>query len=178
MPNEHRIMASTAQHITEGVSRRERYPASLDPDHFHIDERTVDDLLLFMTELSFEYNYFNVNNKPDGNWLDFFLSDPHLMLRIFKQYDFKVFSMDYDRRKQQLAIAVDENELKNKLTELIEGVYGFLGFQSAMFQRFQNSISFNYSNEMERFETIVREDDEYTAARRTFYAITLELESA
>src|SRR3954469_2911643 len=99
-------------YITEGISQQDRFPTALSPDYFKIDERTVEDLLLFITELSYQYNYFDTGNNRDGNWSDFFIADTNLQLRIFPYFDFKKYSLEYEQRKQALSLAADIEEMK------------------------------------------------------------------
>ena len=170
-------MNNTGSYITDGISQQDRYPVSLNPDYFLLDERTVDDLLLFITELSFEYNYYDAGNNLNGDWLDFFLSDPNLMLRIFPYYDFKRFSLEYDRMKQELSLEINENKLAAKLQSLVEFIYHFLAFQSRMFEKFKSSIFGADHFKLNEFTGIVGTDDDYQLARRRFYSLSLQIES-
>src|ERR1700733_2702634 len=127
-------------YVTEGVSQQDRYLVSLNPDYFQIDERTADDLLLFIAELSYQYNYFNAGNKLEGDWSDFFMYDTHLLLRIFPQFDVKRYFLEYNRGKQALAITANEGELKLRMKDLFEWISDFLNFQNRMYEVFKTSI--------------------------------------
>jgi hypothetical protein len=170
-------MSYSGTYITEGLSQEKRFPMALNPDHFKIDERSVDDLLLFVTELSWEYNYFDAGNNLQGNWLDFFLSDGNLMLRIFPHFDFKNYFLKYDRMKQELYIETNENELTGKLKNMVEFIYSFLYFQKRMYDKFQTSIIGKDFDKMREFTNIVGTAEDYEVARRSFYSLSLHIEN-
>ena len=170
-------MHNPGSYITDGISQEHRYAPSLNPHYFQVDERTVDDLLLFVTELSFEYNYFDPANKLRGNWLDFFLSDGNLMLRIFPYFDFKNYFLQYDRMKRELDILEDRTQLADKLKTLIEFIYEFLFFQNRMYDKFLSSIIGEDQNKLKEFTNIVGSNKDYEMARHSFYALSLYVDS-
>jgi len=159
-------------YITDGISQRDRYPASLDPGYFQVDERTTNDLLLFITELSLKYNYYNDQNEVNGNWLDFFLSDPNLMLRLLSSFDFAHYELEYNRNKQQLLKAASEDELKKILKSTIEQVYDFVSFQDSIFEKFKTSIVEINSDKLLNLQKIAESDEAYEKARLEFYRVS------
>lgn len=178
-------MENTGSYITEGLSRKDRYFSTLSPNYFQIDERSVDDLLIFITELSFEYNFFDEDNKLNGNWQDFFLSDTNLVLRIFQHFDFKKYYLEYSRRKQEMFIETDEAALKIKLKSLVDWIYKkFLSVQKRVFDSFQAAIT---SNELEKLGSkdlynlreltnIILNDKKYGEARDKCYSLCVKIE--
>lgn len=164
-------MNKPATYVTDGISQRDRYPASLDPGYFNIDERTTNDLLLFVTELSFKYNYYDHNNEVDGDWLDFFLSDPNLMLRLLSSFDFARYELEYTRNKQQLLKAASEDELKEILKRIIEQICEFIYFQHGIFEKFKTSILDQHSEKLLNLQKIIDSEDAYAKARLDFYGI-------
>jgi len=48
---------------------------ALNPRYFLPDERKFSDLITFINRLSKKIQYYNTENKPDGNWYEFFVSD-------------------------------------------------------------------------------------------------------
>ena len=59
----------------------------LNPENFQIDDRNLEDMILYTTKLSQILKYFDLKNKSDGNWLDFFITDETFLLVIILKYD-------------------------------------------------------------------------------------------
>ena len=59
----------------------------LNPENFQIDDRNLEDMIQYTTKLSQVLKYFDLKNKSDGNWLDFFITDETFLLVIILKYD-------------------------------------------------------------------------------------------
>jgi hypothetical protein len=55
-----------------GSRQDSRFLAHLNPDTVKVDERSLEDLLLFTAQFSQLINFYNLENKIDGNWSNFF----------------------------------------------------------------------------------------------------------
>ncbi len=55
----------------DGVSQAQRRQAALAPDYIAVDERSLKDLLAFARQYAKELYYYNLHNKPDGDWSAF-----------------------------------------------------------------------------------------------------------
>ncbi|MFA6923673.1 MAG: baseplate J/gp47 family protein [Bacteroidales bacterium] len=69
----------------EGTSQKERMPEALSPDYIKIDERNIDALINFAKNFSEHIQYYNKENKADGDWKVFFnniskADEPHFAL--------------------------------------------------------------------------------------------------
>ncbi len=53
---------------------------ALNPRYFLPDERKFSDLITFINRLSKKIQYYNTENKQDGNWYEFFVSDEIFLL--------------------------------------------------------------------------------------------------
>ena len=62
-----------------GCSQEQRYFKALNPEYIKIDEHSFTDNLVYSLGLSKLINYYNFQNKPDGNWSDF-LTDEAVIL--------------------------------------------------------------------------------------------------
>jgi hypothetical protein len=71
----------------DGLTQDERRLKALMPGHIDVDERDIADLLKFMTESAAQFNYYNLSNRPEGNWEDFFKSDIHILLVFIARFD-------------------------------------------------------------------------------------------
>ena len=59
----------------------------LNPEHFKVDDRSLEDLILYVQKLSQNLKYYNLQNKEDGDWQDFFMSDVSFLLAVISKYD-------------------------------------------------------------------------------------------
>ena len=76
----------------------------LNPENFQIDDRNLEDMILYATKLSQVLKYFDLKNKSDGNWLDFFITDETFLLVIILKYDLQY----YDNQRLNLIKNFDE----------------------------------------------------------------------
>ena len=76
----------------------------LNPENFQIDDRNLEDMILYTTKLSQILKYFDLKNKSDGNWLDFFITDETFLLVIILKYDLHY----YDNQRLNLIKNFDE----------------------------------------------------------------------
>ena len=60
-----------SNHTINGTSQDGRSLKGLDFDYVKIDERSFEDLLVFSVGFSKLINYYNLNNKVEGDWSDF-----------------------------------------------------------------------------------------------------------
>ena len=56
----------------DGTSQRQRLLDLLRPENVPIDNRSPQDLMLFLSKLAPEFVYYNFKNQPDGGWQGFF----------------------------------------------------------------------------------------------------------
>jgi hypothetical protein len=71
----------------DGSSQRDRLLKALLPENAKIDDRQLADILSFVVEYSKELNYFNEQNKIDGDWSCFYESDPCILLALLATKD-------------------------------------------------------------------------------------------
>jgi hypothetical protein len=64
----------------DGISQKQRKPASLDPSEIKLDERKLEDFLVFALEYAKKVKFFNLNNSPEGTWEGFWSSDPTMVI--------------------------------------------------------------------------------------------------
>ena len=63
------------KNLHQGLSTK-----ALDPTYFLPDERSLSDFLKFINLLSKQIQFRNLENIPDGDWYDFFISDEIFLL--------------------------------------------------------------------------------------------------
>ncbi len=58
--------------ITDGTNQGQRLVTALSPDFIKVDELKLKEILTFVSKLSKEINFFNLNGSTPGNWNSFF----------------------------------------------------------------------------------------------------------
>ncbi|OJJ22558.1 hypothetical protein BKI52_07705 [marine bacterium AO1-C] len=79
-------MDNTTQNGRYSTSQDSRLFEGLDFDYVKLDERSLEDLLLFVANFSKLINFYDTNNRVDGDWSDF-LNDEIIVLATIKQVD-------------------------------------------------------------------------------------------
>jgi len=59
----------------DGTSQGQRQPVALDPEYVKVDERTIQDFMVFARNFAKQVYYYNQNNKIEGDWEDFWTYD-------------------------------------------------------------------------------------------------------
>ena len=97
----------------------DKFTYFLNPENFKIDDRNLDDLILFVKNLSKHYRYFDLKNKSNGDWFDLFASDESLLADISKLEILK-----YDALRLSLTQSFDElsSEKEKKKLQYFFGV--------------------------------------------------------
>lgn len=126
----------TQSYITDGISQADRFPMPLDPDFFRIEERDTNDFLQYLLFLSRKFNYYNLQNRVDGDWEDFFLSDINVVVRLISKFDINGFIRKYDLIKNRLSKENSDEGLVNDLRELFRFIYSFALFQVKLHGKF------------------------------------------
>jgi len=66
--------------LRDGTSQQGRYTDALNPDFAKIDERTIQDFLVYAKDFAKQLNFYDEQNQIDGNWEDFFSNDVSFIL--------------------------------------------------------------------------------------------------
>ncbi len=82
---------------------------ALQTDYFLPDERSFSDFLKFINRYARELRFFNVEDKPEGDWQDFFMSD-----EVFLLADIDSYPLD-EIEKERIDILISfENQSANE----------------------------------------------------------------
>ena len=65
----------------------EKLLSYLNPKNFKVDDRNLEDLILFVQNLSKQYHYFNQKNKFEGDWFELFASDESFLLADISKFE-------------------------------------------------------------------------------------------
>ncbi len=127
--------------IKDGMSQSERYLSSLDAGYFGIDEKNTTDLLKLIVNLSAQFNYYNFSNRIEGNWKDFLLSDPDILIALFSGLDSRHYTNEYKKLCDNLSLAENETLLADGLKAIFHFIRDFILLQleyQPVFERAEN----------------------------------------
>jgi hypothetical protein len=62
--------------FADATRQDDRWPAALDPEFARPDDRSLFDLVDFACRFSSLIRYYSLDNRPDGDWVEFFTRDP------------------------------------------------------------------------------------------------------
>jgi len=71
----------------DGTSQGQRLLAGLLPGHVAVDERKLEDLLLFASRLAEKLKFFGSDNTPDGDWKNFITRDVTTLVAEMSTFD-------------------------------------------------------------------------------------------
>ncbi len=85
--------------IRDGTSQIQRYLKSLDPSYIAVDERSLEDLLMFAKKYAEYVKYHDENTKENSadNWVDFIKNDITTLISIIAKFDIENLKNKYDQ---------------------------------------------------------------------------------
>ncbi len=117
-------MNTLFDYMRDGVSQTERKLEALLPSYVKIDERSKEDLLLFLSDLSAQFNYFNFQHEVEGDWKEFLQADALIMIIAISRLDFTPWQQRQQALQELLEAADNDVQLHPPLTELFNLIYG------------------------------------------------------
>ena len=91
----------------------------LNPDNFKIDDRNLEDLILFVQKLSKNYKFFDLKNKASGDWFNLLAPDESFLLADI--YKFEV--LKYETLRLNLTQSFDELSSDNEKKEIFQSFF-------------------------------------------------------
>ena len=98
----------------------------LDVNYVHPIEMNNEDLINYSFKYAQFINYFNNENKIDGNWQEFYGSSFTVIYSILEQLDFYAYREKFKLFSESIINSNDFNESKNSLNHLFEFLLNFL----------------------------------------------------
>ena len=92
---------------------------NLKPENLLIDDRKIDDLIMFIANLSDNVNFYNAKNELDGSWSSFFSDETFLLAQISK-YDIKKLDIKRLNLIKNFDEFSSENDKENILKEFFD----------------------------------------------------------
>ncbi|HEY9341208.1 MAG TPA: hypothetical protein VIQ23_06475, partial [Hanamia sp.] len=94
----------------DGVSQKERLLKALLPENAKIDDRKMEDILLFATEYSRLINYYNTGNNRDGDWSCFYENDPCIQLALLATIDTDSIETAFKKLEENIANCLNRED--------------------------------------------------------------------
>ncbi len=92
---------------------------ALNPRHFLPDERKFSDLLTFINRLSKKIQYYNLQNKPDGNWYEFFISDEIFLLAEIDNFPLG----ELEKQRINAMVSFENQNVVGEKQQIIQAFY-------------------------------------------------------
>lgn len=89
----------------DGTSQSDRILKALDPEYFKVDEKTIKDFTVFAIRFSRLINFYNLDNRVDGDWSNFIENDLTFVLVQIRGYDLKLEKNKYSKSISSLISA-------------------------------------------------------------------------
>jgi hypothetical protein len=120
------------------ISQHERLMNDLLPQNCKIDDRTEQDMLKFITDISSLFNFYDLQNKMDGDWSGFLLRDFSVLVNYIMHTNFSVYESQYQKLLTGFEEKQTEEELAVQLRSLIRLTHNFLDFFLELREQLQN----------------------------------------
>lgn len=96
--------------INGATSQYDRWLRALDPGYAEVDGRSLPQLLNFAVEYGGLINFYNLENKIDGDWTNFFLTDPSMVMASIEMMDLAQTEAAFARLKEMTLLERDSAE--------------------------------------------------------------------
>jgi hypothetical protein len=147
---------STNNFKSKGLSTK-----ALDPTYFLPDERSFSDFLKFINLLSKQIQFYNLENVPDGDWYDFFISDEIFLLAEMEDYPLQ----EIEKKRVSILISFEnQNSNASKLSLIQELFYINISLLKTLNDWYALSSRFNKNRESTKLETELNAAIENTGA--------------
>ncbi|QHS58854.1 baseplate J/gp47 family protein [Chitinophaga agri] len=110
-------------YMRDGVSQSERKLDALLPSYVKIDERSQEDLLLFLSELATQFNYYNFQHEIEGDWSEFLQADVLIMVTAISRLDFTRWQEQHSRIQTALESVAGDAGLHALLAALFNLIF-------------------------------------------------------
>lgn len=80
----------------DGTNQNQRLVSTLHPSYVSVDEREMDDLLIYARKFAQIIRFYNSSNQQDGNWLVFIEKDISTLISMILNKDLDELKSDFD----------------------------------------------------------------------------------
>jgi len=133
---------------------------ALETDYFLPDERSFSDFLKFINRYARELRFFNTEDKPDGDWHEFFMSDEVFLLADIDSYPLD----EIEKERIDILIAFENQSSNEGKLALIHRLFGItFRLMRTMNDWYLLASRFNPHRESSPLELELTSAIEYTA---------------
>ncbi|MCO6490975.1 MAG: hypothetical protein J5I98_21335 [Phaeodactylibacter sp.] len=93
-----------------GSTRITRLLAALAPDHFQLDDRSMQDLLVAAHRYAALLSWFDFSDRPDGDWACFWETETLTYLAVLSAIDLNQLRKEYDEADRALGVLLESHE--------------------------------------------------------------------
>lgn len=108
------------------LSQLDRRLPEIDVNYVYPDERTSEQLLNYTYKYSKFLNYYNNQNKIDGNWQEFYSANFEVLLSILKQIDFYEYKEKFQLVQENIYNSYDIFSINISLNKLFDFLFDLL----------------------------------------------------
>jgi hypothetical protein len=98
--------------INPTTSQHNRWLRALDPGYAKVDDRSFNQLLDFSVQFGSLINFFNLDDEVDGDWEDFFQTDPSMVFASIESIKIASVEKYFDQLQRQADIPSTQGELE------------------------------------------------------------------
>jgi len=144
------------KNLHQGLSTK-----ALDPTYFLPDERSFSDFLKFINLLSKQIRFHNLENIPEGDWYDFFISDEIFLLAEMENYPLE----EIEKKRVSILISFENQNSNVGKLNLIQELYNInIQLLKTLNDWYALSSRFNKNRDSTRLEIELNAAIEYTGA--------------
>lgn len=166
-----------------GTSQDERILAALMPENICIDDRQIQDYMVFCIHVADMIHYVDFNNEIDGSWYQFFEKDPSIFLALLineqpEKLDNEIRSQIqkfYQSRNQSEPDAI--KLIVDHIEQLIQKInYWYVNSMALLIKQTENPITEVLSQVIEAAQSSVRSFFEILNAidKKNWFTVNLE----
>lgn len=98
--------------INPTSSQYNRWLRALDPGYAKVDDRSFNQLLDFSVQFGSLINFFNLDDEVDGDWVDFFQTDPNMVFASIESMQIADIEKYFDQLQKQVGTLSAQGELE------------------------------------------------------------------
>ena len=158
---------------SNGSSVLNRYNKYLQEDFIRIDERSLSDLLNFISDFSSHIQFVNNDNKPEGDWSGFFNQNLAFQIASIASFDTNSLNQNYKNGEidlKETRTTLDHDKQLLEQLKLIANLFRTINewyvkskidlvylSENSLFKQLSNSIRTTLSQQLKEFIKLVRE---------------------
>ena len=107
----------------DGTSQRKRMLEALKPDYIKVDEREIQDWILYARKYAELLQYYNKQNVADGNWVLFIEKDISTLVAMVSRTDTAIYKSRFEAAVQKAEAAESQAESAVAFAEILAILY-------------------------------------------------------